>query len=511
MHFVDHLTMDLNSNSAYTLKLADGQQWLIRATDPQAGRIVSSLAGAMQLKQGSSGRTIFVAVRDGSLPMPSDINGTHPVTCILSPPTDVDMLTIQMMYLALDIARDAQARGGVLLHGALAEMKDHGVIFAGPGTIGKTTLSRRLPPPWRSLCDDTTLIVRDGDGKYWAHPFPTWSRFYSNGPGGTWDVQRAVPLTAIFFLHQSPDDYLTAINSTQATALLMESTQQVTAGVARKLDRAAVRQIYQEQLTAVNALAQAIPAYMLHFSLTGAFWQEVERVLPSHGDESGAVQGGVADKRNEATIGLLLGDQPLRVVYTGPSMNPTLAEPDLLEVRPYGEQAVCVGDIIYFQSPENERPIIHRVVRVTSQGIRTRGDNNPQNDPYLVQPADIIGKVVAAQRGERKRQIAGRWQGRFFVRGIKLERAVNRLSTRLGHSTYYWLARSGIFRRLLPAAMKPRVVCFQGRHQTFLKLLIAERLIGQYDHRHERWIIQRPFRLFVEEQTLPRAPRVNNL
>ena len=34
-------------------------------------------------------------------------------------------------------------------------------------------------PPWRSLCDDATLVVRDASGRYWAHPWPTWSRFYT--------------------------------------------------------------------------------------------------------------------------------------------------------------------------------------------------------------------------------------------------------------------------------------------------------------------------------------------
>ena len=92
------------------------------------------------------------------------------------------------------------------MHGALAEENGIGVILAAPGGTGKTTASDRLPAPWRSLCDDTTLVVRDSQGKYWGHPWPTWSRFLEGGPGGTWEVQEAVPLRGVFFLSQAPED-----------------------------------------------------------------------------------------------------------------------------------------------------------------------------------------------------------------------------------------------------------------------------------------------------------------
>ena len=56
-----------------------------------------------------------------------------------------EMLAFQLMHLSLVICRDAQHRGGVLLHGALAGWNGNGVILAGPGGRGKTTASRRLP------------------------------------------------------------------------------------------------------------------------------------------------------------------------------------------------------------------------------------------------------------------------------------------------------------------------------------------------------------------------------
>ena len=81
--------------------------------------------------------------------------------CILSPCEKWGGPHVNLLRLSLIFAREAQARGGALIHGALAERNGHGVILAAPGGTGKTTASNRLPAPWRSLCDDATLVVRD--------------------------------------------------------------------------------------------------------------------------------------------------------------------------------------------------------------------------------------------------------------------------------------------------------------------------------------------------------------
>jgi hypothetical protein len=48
-----------------------------------------------------------------------------------------------------------------------------------------------------------------------------------------------------------------------------------------------VRALYLERFNNLCALARAIPAHVLHISLTGAFWQEIERALEGgHGEET---------------------------------------------------------------------------------------------------------------------------------------------------------------------------------------------------------------------------------
>jgi hypothetical protein len=178
-------------------------------------------------------------------------------------------------------------------------------------------------------------------------------------------------------------------------------------------------------------------------------------------------------------------------------MNPTLVEPEMVEVKPYTDRAPRVGDVIYFHAPD-ERDIVHRVTAITPEGIRTRGDNNPRDDPWLVQPRDLIGQVVAAQRGNARRAIFGGRLGIAQHRFLRVWRRVNARVSRQLHAPYRALARTGIARALLPARWRPRVVMFQ---ETRL-LLFGNRVIGRYNGKRGGWNIQRPFRLFVDEAEL---------
>jgi SynChlorMet cassette protein ScmC len=186
---------------------------------------------------------------------------------------------VQLMHLSMVICLDAQCRGGVLLHGALAGWNGNGVILAGPGGRGKTTASKRLPRHWQSFCDDTTLVVCDNKGAYWAHPWPTWSDFMFGGTGGTWDVQHAVPLKGIFFLDQAQREQIESLGAGHATCLLTESSEQASRIISHYMEKDELRKHRQMCFDNICALAQTIPSYVLHLGRDGAFWKEIERAL----------------------------------------------------------------------------------------------------------------------------------------------------------------------------------------------------------------------------------------
>ncbi len=272
------------------IKLADGSTWGITAGDEQAAFIVSHLVKAMQLGRiHEPARRLIVrtdnhsatpAMSDGVFDwtiLPSESEDT--VVCLIGPANNGNALALQLKRLSLTICLQAQNHRGVLLHGALAEWKGNGIILAGPWGIGKTTASQRLESPWRSLCDDLTLVVRDKQGTYWAHPWPTWSRFVSGGPGGAWDVQHAVPLKSIFFLVQAHAELVESVGEGQAACLLVESAEQAWWELYRSIREDERRTFRVQRFTSICTMAQIVPTYLLHLSLTGSFWQEIEKVI----------------------------------------------------------------------------------------------------------------------------------------------------------------------------------------------------------------------------------------
>jgi len=253
------------------LALADGNEWLFVGEDASASTIISKLRMILQLE---------------SLMGPScEISVESPRKWDSCKPSDEESLQlyytfIQMMKI---IHRDVLARDGFFLHGALAERNGFGVILAGPSGVGKTTASLRLPSPWRSLSDDMTLVVRDDQGRYWGHPWPTWSFFSeSNNSGRKWEVSYAVPLKGLFFLAQSREDRAERIGAGQAVCMLLETAQQATSG---RLDDKSIN----GDLKAMNLqlfknaciMAKSMKSFILNVSLNGQFWNEMDRALNS--------------------------------------------------------------------------------------------------------------------------------------------------------------------------------------------------------------------------------------
>jgi SynChlorMet cassette protein ScmC len=207
------------------------------------------------------------------------------ITCILPQPESPKEIPFAF-YTAISsaLARGFLEDGGILLHGALAEYRPtegsgKGVIFSAAGGTGKTTASRRLPAPWHSLSDDAVLVAPGGNGEYRAHPWPTWSSFlFGDRVGGAWDTQTSVPLRACVFMRQASRDSLEPLGAGQTVSLLTESARQINF-LDSALEPDLRRKIRLLRFDAVCKLAKAVPAHLLHISLTGEFWRAIERAL----------------------------------------------------------------------------------------------------------------------------------------------------------------------------------------------------------------------------------------
>jgi SynChlorMet cassette protein ScmC len=204
------------------------------------------------------------------------------VTCFLLPVERPDLLRWQLHTVATVMALDIPAGNRMLIHGALVESSGRGVILTGPGGAGKTTATLRLPEPWRSASDDMCLVVRHADGTYQVHPWPTWSRFAPGGPRGSWTVERAVRLAGIFFLHQAETDKATPVSPIEACGTLHMRAREVCGlrdFIQLSNSSTALRNYHLAQFDTVCGLATTVPCFSLDVSLTGRFWDEMDRVL----------------------------------------------------------------------------------------------------------------------------------------------------------------------------------------------------------------------------------------
>jgi hypothetical protein len=163
------------------------------------------------------------------------------------------------------------------------------------------------------------------------------------------------------------------------------------------------------------------------------------------------------------------------------------------------------GDVVCFRSSGDDLAVVHRVVAVGPDGIRTRGDNNSTDDARVLRVAEVIGRITAAQRGARRRTVHGGWRGLAVFRCARLSAGMWRRAGSVPHELYSLAADAGPFDRFLPRSLRPRLVRFEARHRVFLKLLMGRFTVGQYDDRREKWRVSRPLRVFVDEQALPGA------
>jgi len=203
------------------------------------------------------------------------------VPCLVGPFHTPEKTAFQLTRISQVVAHSSEKNGGLLVHGALAEWNGVGVILAGPGGVGKSTASKRLPRPWHPLSDDTALIVRAPDGAYWAHPWPTWSQYRQGDMSGSWDVQAAVKLGLICMLSPGKKDRAFPLPIRQAISELVDVSGQTFFIMANGMDRNAIRRINLMRFHNAVTLSKRVPVCRLEISRYGRFWQGIEKFLVS--------------------------------------------------------------------------------------------------------------------------------------------------------------------------------------------------------------------------------------
>jgi hypothetical protein len=185
--------------------------------------------------------------------------------------------------------------------------------------------------------------------------------------------------------------------------------------------------------------------------------------------------------------------------YNGPSMNPTFLPGDGLRVVPYEGKRIRRGDVVAFPNPYNSgRNIVHRVIKVDSEGIRTRGDNSNSLDPWVLKPEDITGRIVAVHRRNKWHAIASGKKGAALGSILRIKKELSKRSLNILSPLYHWLAKTGLFQTLVSPLIRTQILYFKRPGCTELHIVLGIWVIGRRLQEANEWQIKRPFRLFVD-------------
>ena len=184
-------------------------------------------------------------------------------------------------------------------------------------------------------------------------------------------------------------------------------------------------------------------------------------------------------------------------------MRPLFRPGDRIVFVPCCSEDLQQGDVILFTPPGEKERVVHRVVSTGPAGIRTKGDANPYLDAWVLRQEDIIGRAECLERDGKFTPVAGGLTGRVLSTFIRALRKSDHLASHVLNPCYRGLAGSGLFRMLLPSSLRPRVIVFERDGTREMQLVLGKRIIGRRPAGAGTWTIRRPFRLFVDELTLP--------
>lgn len=199
-------------------------------------------------------------------------------------------------------------------------------------------------------------------------------------------------------------------------------------------------------------------------------------------------------------------DQLKNIIYVGNSMYPLFRNLDTLVISPYDGQMLKPGDVIVFRSriESKETIVTHRIILKGYAGIITKGDNNKHIDHLPADAEDIIGIVKCIKRYDRAIKVHGGVRGLAYARSASVLMRIKTLLLRLLGYPYHVLSTSGIFRISLPANIKASIINLQRPDGVEQQLVVGRLIIGKRRAGNDRWGIMPPFRLFINEMSLPK-------
>ena len=193
--------------------------------------------------------------------------------------------------------------------------------------------------------------------------------------------------------------------------------------------------------------------------------------------------------------------------YRGGSMLGTFRPGDRISFEPVSLANVQPGDVVAVRPASSAgaaRELVHRVVGLRPDGLVTRGDNNPGNDPTLVTADTLLGRVTRLERAGKLYPVrGGRW-GLWRARLLHTRRAARHFLGRLGGGLYRRLCDSGrVARWWHPAVMQ---LHFTTRDGPLVKYLLRGRTVATWWPQERRFECPFPYGLIIHPPALAADP-----
>lgn len=189
--------------------------------------------------------------------------------------------------------------------------------------------------------------------------------------------------------------------------------------------------------------------------------------------------------------------------YNGQSMLPIFQPGDGLIVEEYSAfSEIQIGDVITYRHPLKETEVVHRIIEICGNTIKTQGDNNEYQDNYELTFKDIQGKVTSLKRKKIVIEILNGPQGIKYLKKLRRKQKINSFFVDNLRPLYNIIAKTGWFYGLL----KFQCLKFNGPYGDELQLMRKGCFLGRKNPQNQNWEISFPYRLFVDEKKLPEIP-----
>jgi SynChlorMet cassette protein ScmC len=165
-------------------------------------------------------------------------------------------------------------RFGTPIHGAMLGYEEKGILITGPSGAGKSTCAGRANGKFRAYCDDISMVTRKGSTDFFVHPLPSYKNSFKNC-----EISGFLPLTAIFYLIQSKEDYAVRLSSREAVSPLYEAIHVICNYSLSQLPKDGKNNHLKQVFNHAADIAQGIPMYYLNCTNSENFMKTIGSIL----------------------------------------------------------------------------------------------------------------------------------------------------------------------------------------------------------------------------------------